>query len=73
MDTKTQKAVAIKIMNVDAGSDVIENVQSELAVLSRCQHHCIVGFLGCFIEESRLWVIMDYCGGGSIRQLVRCF
>lgn len=73
MDRRTAKVVAIKILNMDTDQEEITDTQREIALLSQLQgvETCnITRYHGSFLEGSKLWVIMDYAAGGSIRGLV---
>lgn len=48
-------------------------MMSEIDILSRCDSPFIVGYMSCFVKppakrlgESELFIIMEYCDGGSI-------
>lgn len=68
--------MAIKVLNMDAPDetevrDAIQEVQL-LSQLKQGEQHNIIRYHESFLEGSRLWVVMDYCSGGSVRTLV-CF
>lgn len=72
IDKRTSKTVAIKVVDIDNEEDDIQEIQSEITLLSRCDCNNITRYYGSYvhIQTSKLWIIMDFCGGGSIRQLV---
>ncbi|CAD8209143.1 unnamed protein product [Paramecium pentaurelia] len=59
--------VAIKIIPM---VDEIENLVQEIKILKDCQHPNIVSFLGSYYKDSNLWLIMEYCSGGSVLGLM---
>lgn len=77
---QTGFVVAIKVIDFDlAGSNNIEDdvadIQREVSVLSRLKdidNKNVTRYYGCHLEGPKLWIIMDYAGGGSVRTLV-CF
>ncbi|KAI9299264.1 Pkinase-domain-containing protein [Neoconidiobolus thromboides FSU 785] len=74
MDRRTAKVVAIKILNMDTDQEEIIDTQREIGLLSQLQgaESCnITRYHGSFLEGSKLWVIMDYAAGGSIRGLMK--
>ncbi|KAJ9084925.1 kinase that interacts with cdc31p, variant 2 [Entomophthora muscae] len=74
MDRRTAKVVAIKILNLDTDEEEIADTQREISLLSQLQGPgtCnITRYHGSFLEGSKLWVIMDYAAGGSIRGLMK--
>ena len=50
--------------------DAIQEVML-LSQLKQGEAHNIIRYHESFLEGSRLWVVMDFCGGGSVRTLVR--
>ena len=69
INLKTQQMVAIKIVDLDVDYEP-EEFQAELALLAQCSCEYIVRYYGAFLRGTQLWMIMDYCGGGSVRELV---
>ncbi|KAF8456204.1 kinase-like domain-containing protein [Terfezia claveryi] len=70
-----KEIVAVKVLNMDAPDesevrDAIQEVQL-LSQLKQGEQHNIIRYHESFLEGSRLWVVMDYCGGGSIRTLFK--
>ncbi|KXN70308.1 Pkinase-domain-containing protein [Conidiobolus coronatus NRRL 28638] len=74
VDKRTNKVVAIKILNLDTDEEEIADTQREIALLSQLQgseHHNITRYHGSFLDKTKLWVIMDYAAGGSIRNVMK--
>ena len=69
INLKTQDIVAIKIVDLDVDYEP-EEFQAELALLAQCSCEYVVKYYGAFLRGTQLWMIMDYCGGGSIREAV---
>jgi serine/threonine protein kinase len=69
INLETQKLVAIKIVDLDVEYEP-EEFQAELSLLSHCSCPHIVQYYGAFLRGTSLWIIMDYCGGGSVREAV---
>ncbi|XP_022258422.1 serine/threonine-protein kinase mig-15-like [Limulus polyphemus] len=74
--TKTGQLAAIKIMDVT--EDEEEEIKLEINVLKKYSHHRnIATYYGAFIQKSppgkddKLWLVMEYCGAGSITDLVK--
>ncbi|AET40248.1 putative serine/threonine protein kinase KIC1 Ecym_5505 [Eremothecium cymbalariae DBVPG len=69
---KTKQVYAIKVLNLDCPEDEVEDVQKEVQFLSSLkQVPNITQYYGSFLYETKLWVIMEYCAGGSLRTLLR--
>ena len=67
----TLNKVAVKILNLDNQHDEIIDVQREITLLSNCAHVNITRYISSSLVNSKLWVIMDYQQGGSLRNILR--
>ncbi|KAI2650983.1 Serine/threonine-protein kinase 26 [Labeo rohita] len=61
IDRRSQNVVAIKTIDLEEAEDEIEDIQQEITVLSQCDSP----------HGSKLWIIMEYLGGGSALDLLR--
>ncbi|KAK2078182.1 hypothetical protein QBZ16_004050 [Prototheca wickerhamii] len=66
---KTGELVAVKIIPL-AADDEIESIQREIAMLRDCQHANIVKYYGSFKSPDSLWIVMEYCAGGSVSDIM---
>ncbi|ORY80313.1 kinase-like domain-containing protein [Protomyces lactucae-debilis] len=67
--------VAIKVLNLDTVEDEVSDIQKEIVLLQSLKSgdaQNVVKYHGSFLNGMRLWIIMDYCEGGSIRTLMKC-
>ncbi|KAG5457700.1 MAG: hypothetical protein BJ554DRAFT_2217 [Olpidium bornovanus] len=56
---------------MDADEDEIADIQQEISFLSQLSSVAgVTTYYGSFLQGMRLWIIMDYAAGGSIRDLV---
>lgn len=75
--TKTSQLAAIKVMDVTEEEE--EEIKLEINVLKNYSHHRnIAKYHGAFIkkaagrnENDQLWLVMEFCGAGSITDLVK--
>ncbi|KAK7482872.1 hypothetical protein BaRGS_00025905 [Batillaria attramentaria] len=74
--TKTGQLAAIKVMNVTEEEE--EEIKLEINVLKKYSHHRnIATYYGAFIKkgppgkDDQLWLVMEFCGAGSITDLVK--
>ncbi|KZT61960.1 Pkinase-domain-containing protein [Calocera cornea HHB12733] len=66
--------VALKIIEVDKEDDDVDDIQREIALLSRLRggEGCnITRYWGSWQEDSRVWIAMDYAAGGSLMTLMK--
>lgn len=69
---KTKQVYAIKVLNLDNPEDEVEDIQKEIQFLSSLkQTPNITHYYGSYLNDTKLWVIMEHCAGGSLRTLLR--
>merc|ERR1711988_1775173 len=48
-----------------------KELEGEIEILKQCQHAYIVGYYGTCKKNGKLWILMDYCAMGSIKDLMK--
>ena len=69
---KSGYIMAIKSMPFDVNSEAATNLRKEINVFKHCDHPNVVRYFGCYdYGEDSIWLIMEYCSGGSIYDRLR--
>lgn len=34
-----------------------------------CRHQNIIAYYGSYLRKDKLWICMEYCGGGSLQDI----
>lgn len=61
--------MVIKTVEIEA-DDGTDSLKNEIEILKRCRHLNIVTYFGTCSYEGRLWVLMDYCAFGSVKDMM---
>ncbi|CAK7274815.1 Serine/threonine-protein kinase PAK 6 [Sporothrix epigloea] len=71
VDKQTGRSVAIKIIDVESAEDEVEDIIQEIAILSELQSPYVTKYYGSYAKGSELWIVMEYCSGGSCADLMK--
>ncbi|XP_067831654.1 mitogen-activated protein kinase kinase kinase kinase 2 isoform X2 [Heptranchias perlo] len=67
-NTDTSELSAIKIIKLDPGDDM-SSLEQEITMMKGCKHHNIVAYFGSYFRNNKMWICMEYCGGGSLQDI----
>uniref|UniRef100_A0A8C0R573 non-specific serine/threonine protein kinase n=1 Tax=Canis lupus dingo TaxID=286419 RepID=A0A8C0R573_CANLU len=64
----TGELAAVKIIKLEPGDD-FSLIQQEIFMVKECKHCNIVAYFGSYLSREKLWICMEYCGGGSLQDI----
>lgn len=67
-DVQSGRVAAVKIIKLEPG-DNFSIIQQEILMMKNCQHPNIVAFYGSYLRRDKLWICMEFCGGGSLQDI----
>lgn len=71
LDKRTGLPVAIKIIDVENAEDEVEDIITEISILSELQSPFVTKYYGSYLKGSDLWIVMEFCQGGSAADLMK--
>lgn len=58
-------------IDLESSEDDIQEIQQEISVLATCASAFVTQYKASFLKGHKLWIVMEYLGGGSCLDLVR--
>lgn len=65
---RTGELSAVKVVKLEAG-DNFAIIQQEIMMIRDCVHPNIIAYHGSYLRRDRLWIVMEYCSGGSLQDI----
>ena len=62
--------VKSKIAYIEKANEV-ESFKKEINILSQCNNQYIVHYYGSYIKGHQIWIILEFCDGGSLYELIK--
>ena len=67
---KTGKIYSAKIAYIEKANE-IESFKKEINILAQCDNQYIVRYYGSYIKGHQIWIILEFCDGGSLYELIK--
>lgn len=64
----TNEYAAIKVIKLEPGDDFAV-IQQEILMMKDCRHPNIIAYFGSYLRRDKLWICMEFCGGGSLQDI----
>ncbi|GFO46132.1 serine/threonine-protein kinase 3 [Plakobranchus ocellatus] len=65
---ETGQVLAIKQVPVDTD---LQEIIKEISIMQQCDSTYIVKYYGSYFKNQDLWIVMEYCGAGSVSDIMR--
>jgi len=70
-NAKTGTKVAVKKMEIN--NENIKLLATEISIMKSSKHPNVVEYIESYIVDERMWVVMEYMGGGCLTDVLECF
>eukprot|EP00755_Sulcionema_specki_P032328 Sspe_Gene.98505::Locus_71912_Transcript_1_1_Confidence_1.000_Length_661::g.98505::m.98505/K08838/STK24_25_MST4; serine/threonine-protein kinase 24/25/MST4 len=70
-NVQTGEIVAVKVINFEQLKEDIEDIRKECRLMRDCSHPNVVKINTSFVVGSKLWIVMELLGGGSVADHIR--
>lgn len=67
----TNEEVAIKQIDLENDHSDLLEINREIQIISECRLPQITRYLGCFVKNYKLWVVMEYVNGGTLFEVLK--
>ncbi|XP_066948018.1 serine/threonine-protein kinase 3 isoform X9 [Macrobrachium rosenbergii] len=62
------QVLAIKQVPIDTD---LQEIIKEISIMQQCDSQHVVKYYGSYFKDSDLWIVMEYCGAGSVSDIMR--
>jgi len=49
----------------------LDDVIKEINIMKQCKNQYVIEYYGSYFKDNGLWIVMEYCGAGSVSDLMR--
>ena len=60
--------LAIKTVPVDTD---LQEIIKEISIMQQCDSPYVVRYFGSYFKDTDLWIVMEYCGAGSVSDIIK--
>ncbi|XP_019854927.1 PREDICTED: serine/threonine-protein kinase 24-like [Amphimedon queenslandica] len=71
IDIKSKEVLSFKIIELEEPEVEIDDIPREISVQPECDSPYIAKYYGSYVKETKLWIVMEYLGGGSALDLMQ--
>lgn len=71
VEKESGKVVAIKVINLEYSDENINLLAQEIFFLAEMRSPYITQYMTTIIDDVSMWIVMEYCGGGSCSDLIK--
>ena len=64
----SKQVLAIKQVPVDTD---LQDIIKEISIMQQCVSPYVVRYYGSYFKNTDLWIVMEYCGAGSVSDIMR--
>ncbi|XP_041467896.1 serine/threonine-protein kinase 3-like isoform X1 [Lytechinus variegatus] len=68
MHKESGQVLAIKQVPVDTD---LQEIIKEISIMQQCDSTYVVKYYGSYFKNTDLWIVMEYCGAGSVSDIMR--
>jgi len=68
MHKESSEVLAIKQVPVDTD---LQEIIKEISIMQQCDSPYVVKYYGSYFKNTDLWIVMEYCGAGSVSDCMR--
>lgn len=72
-DTVRNQLVAIKIIDLEAAGDEVQDAHKEIAVMANLHCPHLIQYYASYVIGSKLWIVMEYLDAGSLLDIIKEF